>query len=78
LAVEKIGQQGIRSKRGVFLVNGSAFMAARCTGTHGKRDYQYMHPWAFTVGTIYQMIIHALSKSCVDHKLKILATFEWN
>jgi hypothetical protein len=78
LAVEKIGQQGIRTKRGVFLVNGSGFMVARCTGTHGKSDYQCMQPWSFTVGTIYQMIIHALSKSYVDHELKVLVTFKWN
>jgi hypothetical protein len=78
LAVEKIGQQGIRTKRGVFLVNSSGFMVARCTATHGKPDYQCMHQWAFTVGTIYQMIIDVLVKSYLDHELKIMVTFEWN
>ncbi len=73
---EQAGQQDISTQLGAFSVCGEGFMVGRCAGMPVTTDYAGYHPWAFSGGTIYKVIVDLSGESYVDLELEAMAAFK--
>jgi arylsulfatase len=72
----QVGQQEISTQLGEFSVAGEPFNVGRCAGAPVTPDFAGYHPWAFTGGQIYKVIVDVSGESYVDLELEAMAAFK--
>jgi arylsulfatase A-like enzyme len=73
---QQVGQQDIETQLGAFSVAGEGFMVGRCAGAPVTPDYAGNHPWAFTGGTIKNVVLEVSGEAYIDLEKEAIAAMK--